>query len=148
MILRLFSLATLTGLVFASSSIAEAATIALSPRTDCRTTYVGTYNGKDIYEAYCHFSGTVTFTDPNHSLYRVECTVGNYLEYGYAGFQGGAWNHDGGANVYGYSQCSDYQPQYTWGSFFDVYDTAYMVVGEQLSQVAEDHEPWCPGATL
>lgn len=54
--------------LFCMGSPADAATIQLGPRTDCKKTYVGTYYWTDIYDAYCHFSGTVTFSDPTHSL--------------------------------------------------------------------------------
>ena len=109
-----------------------------------------TYYGVDIHDVYCHFSGSVTFSDPNNSLYRVECYVGYYGSENYAGFQGGEWGHDGGANVYGYSQCCDYENHYTWGDFYNTIDVAYMLVnnGTQYEWVAQDAAAWCPGATV
>lgn len=102
----------------------------------------------DHYNVNCHFSGVVTYSDPNHSLYRVDCYVGPIDSEVWAGGQGSNFTHPNGNNSYGHSSCCSLGEQEEWSGFYNSIDYAYRLVGEDLVLDASDSGTWAPGATV
>jgi hypothetical protein len=113
-----------------------AASISLNNRQNCDG-FTGYPNNTQYY--YCHYSGEVTFSDPDNKLGLVQCWVSVY----FAGSQtSGFINVSTG--VFGYGKCATYEFRATGTGPYQTQDVAWREGAYPGSPDASGYKNWSP----